>query len=147
MSRVINNPISDLIVNQLGRDERLYRLGRLDDVEHWKLLGGGLGAGTIGKKVTLSISKTMKATQVATNTIEDLYIAMLDHPGSTGPGFIVIPAESLGGRVTFGPIELTRASIEEQPETFRNVTITEVMVKKSLDWIHDCLYYMTSDYE
>ena len=66
MSRVINNPISDLIINQLGRDERLYRLGRLNDVEHWKLLGGGLGAGTVRKKVTLSMNNTMKATQVAT---------------------------------------------------------------------------------
>ena len=111
MSRFINNPITDLMVNQLGRDERLYRLGRFVDFEHWKILGGGLGAGTIRKKVTLSINNTMKAAQVAKNTIGDLYIAMLDHPGSRGPGFMIIPAESSEGRVMFGAIELTCASI------------------------------------
>ena len=147
LPRVINNPITDLIVNQLGRDECLYRLGRLDDADHWKILGGALGLGTIRVKVTLTINKTMKATQVSKNTMGDLYFAMLDHPGSRGPGVMITPAEASEGRVQFGAIELIRASIEEQPEAFQNVVITEVMIKKSLDWIHDCLYYLTSDYE
>ena len=147
MSRVINNPLTDLIVNQLGRDESLYRLGRVDDADHWQILGGDLGLGTVRVKVTLTINKTMKATQVAKNTIGDLYFAMLDHSGSRGPGFMFIPAESSEGRVRFGAIEFTRASIDEQPEAYRNVAITEVMIKKSLDWIHDCLYYLTSEYE
>ena len=92
MSRVINNPITDLMGNQLGRDEHLYRVGRVDDVDHWTILGGGRGAGSIRIKVTLAINNIMKAAQVATNTIGDLYIAMLDHPGSIGPGFMITPA-------------------------------------------------------
>ena len=140
LSRVINNPITDLIVNQLGRDECLYRLGRLDDADHWKILSAGLGLGTIRVKVTLTINKTMKATQVAKKTIGDLYFAMRDHPSSRGPGFMITPAESSEGRVQFGAIELTRGSIEEQPEAFQHVTITEVMIKQSLVRIYDCLY-------
>ena len=135
------------MANDGGRDEHLYRVGRVDDVDHWKILGGGLGAGSIRIKVTLAINNTMKAPQVAKNTIGDLYFAMIDHPGSRGLGFMFIPAESSEGRARIGDIELTCASIDEQPEAFRNVTITEVMIKKSLDWIHDCLCYLTSDYE
>ena len=89
----------------------------------------------------------MKATQVAKNTIGDLYFAMLDHPSSRGPGFMITPAEASAGRVQYGAIELTRASVEQQPEAFQNVVITEVMIKQSLDWIHDCVYDLTSDYE
>ena len=86
---------------------------------------------------------TIKATQVAKHTIGDLYFATLDHPGSRGPGFGLIPAEASEGRVRFGAIELTRASIDAQPEAYRNVAITEVMIKKSVCWMHDCLYYLT----
>ena len=147
LSRVINNPITDLIINQRGRDECLYRLGRLDDVQHWKIPGGGLGQGTIRVKVTLTITNTMKATQVGKTTVGDLYFSMLDHPNSRGPGFLVTPAEASAGRVQYGAIELTRASIERQPEAFQHIVISEVMIKKSLDWIHDCVYYLTSAYE
>ena len=60
---------------------------------------------------------------------------------------MITPAESTEGRVRFGAIELTRASIDSQPEAYRNVAIAEVMIKKSLNWIHDCLFYLTCEYE
>ena len=93
------------------------------------------------------IAKTMKATQVAHHTIGDLYFALLDHPGSRGPGFTFTPAPSSESRIQFGAIELTSASIEEQPEAFRLKSRVETVIKKSLNWIHDCLYYLTTAYE
>ena len=135
------------MVNDGGRDERLYRVGRVDDVDHWKILGGGLGAGSIRITVTLAINNAIKAAQVAKHAIGDLYLAVLGHPGSRGPGFVITPAESSEGHVRFGAIELIRASIDEQPEAYRNVAITEVMIKKSLNWIHDCLFCLTCEYE
>ena len=88
-------------MSQGGRDECLYRLGRMDDAAHWKFVGGGLGLGpgTMRIKVTLMITKTMKATQVANHTIGNLYFSLLDHPGSRGPGFTVTPAPSSESRV------------------------------------------------
>ena len=94
------------------------------------------------------ITKTMKATQVANHTIGNLYFSLLDHPGSRGPGFTVTPAPSSESRVQFGAIELTSASIEEQPEAFRlKSKLGETVIKKTLNWIHDCLYYLTTVYE
>ena len=72
---------------------------------------------------------------------------MLDHPNSRGLGFLVTPAEASAGRVQYGVIELTRASIERQPEAFQHIVISEVMIKKSLEWMHDCVYYLTFTYE
>ena len=89
----------------------------------------------------------MKATQVGKTTVGDLYFSMLDHPNGRGPGFLVTSAEASAGRVQFGAIDLTRATIERQPEAFRNIDISEVMIKNSLNWIHDCVYYLTSAYE
>ena len=69
---------------------------------------------------------------MAKQIVGDLYFGTLHHPGSRGPGFMIIPAEVSEGRVQFGVICLTRTSIDAQPAAFRNVDITEVMIKKSL---------------
>ena len=119
----------------------------ISDTGHWKINSGGLGAGTMRIKVTLSVNNIIKATQVAKQIVGDFYFATLDHPGSRGPGFGNIAAEASEGRVQFGAISLTRASIDAQPAAFRNVDITEVMIKKSLCWMHGCLYYLTYSYE
>ena len=131
LSRVSNNPVTDLLINQNGKDECLYRLGRVDDVQHWKIPGGSLGQGSIRIKVTLTITKTMKVTQVGKVTVGDLYFSMLDHPNGRGPGFLVIPAGASAGRVQFGAIELTRIIIDKQPEAFRD-NKSEAMIKNSL---------------
>ena len=145
ISRVINNPVADLIANDGGREEHFYRVRHIDGTDHWKINSGGLGAGTIRIKVTLSVNNMIKATQVAKHTVGNFYCATLDHPGSRGLGFGIIPAEASEGRVQLSAISLTRGSIDAQPAAFRNVEITEMMIKKSLCWMHDCLYYLTCE--
>ena len=143
---VINNPVTDLIIHQKGKDERMYRLGRVDDVDSWKIPGVSLGQGSIRIKVTDTITKTMQATQVGKITIGDLYFAMLNHPAGRGPGFLVIPPGASVGRVQLGAIELTRAVVDKQPEPIKD-KITEAVIKTSLIWMHDCIYYLTTSYE
>ena len=60
---------------------------------------------------------------------------------------MVIPAGASEGRVQFGAVTLTRTSIEAQPAEFQNIEITEEMIKKSLSWIHNRLYFITRSYE
>ena len=73
LARVINNPVSELIANGGGYEENLYRIGRTDDTGNWMFPNGGLGTGTIRKRITLTLNNTIKATQAANANVGDLY--------------------------------------------------------------------------
>ena len=61
---------------------------------------------------------------------------MLDHPPTRGPGTMVIPAEASEGHVQLGAMRLSRTTIDAQPQQFKNLVITDELIKKSLNWIH-----------
>lgn len=144
---IINNPVSELIANSGGSEESLYRLGRTDDIQNLIFPNGGLTTGTIRKRVTLTLSNTIKAASVARATVGDLYFAALDHPPARGPGIMVIPAESSEGHVQLGAVTLSRITIDSQPQQFKNVVITDELIKKSLNWIVKLLHYITRSYD
>ena len=99
LRRMINNPVSESIANSGGSNESLYRLGRTDDTQHWMFPNSGLITGPIRRRVTTTLTNTVKAAQVARATVGDLYFAVLDHPPARGPGAMVVPAEASEGHV------------------------------------------------
>ena len=110
--RIIYNPVSEFIANSGGTEESIHRFGRTDDTQIWMFPNGGLTTGTIRNRVTLTISNTIKAAQVARATIGDLYFAVLDHPPARGPGTMVISAEASEGHVQLGAVSLSRITID-----------------------------------
>ena len=71
---------------------------------------------------------------------------MLNHPAGRGPGFLVIPPGASTGRVQLGAVELNHVIVDKQPEHLKS-KITEAVIKLSMTWIQDCLYYLTTSYE
>ena len=59
---------------------------------------------------------------------------------------MVIPAEASEGHVQLGAVTLSRTAIDAQPQQFKNVVITDELMKKSLNWIHERLCYITRSY-
>ena len=113
--RVVYNPVTQVTVYGGGHQERLNRLGRGSDTENW-FFPGTIGSGTVRKRSSKIVSKTIKAALVGQANVGELYVNILDHPSQRGPGVMVVPPKASEECARIGAVQLNAVSVASESE-------------------------------